>query len=130
MNRSGGVRTGRRYDRHVPIDRDDFERLVLDALEEVPEPFARVLENVAVVVEERSPPGMGGLYGLYQGVPILHGDLPSGMLPPRVTIYMHPLVDHFPHPDALAEQVRITVLHEVGHHMGMSEARLRDLGYG
>ena len=113
----------------VPLSRDQFERLVGEAIDEVPEPFASALDEVAVVVEDRAPPTMGQLYGLYTGVPLIVGIVPSGVLPARIAIYMHPLIDHFSDPAALVEQVRITVLHELGHHLGFDEDRLDDLGY-
>ena len=88
------------------------------------------------VIEDEATPaqlasvGARGLYGLYQGVPRTEGWMPSGMLPPRIAIYMHPLVDHFPEDGGLSDQVRITVLHELGHHLGFDEDALEDLGYG
>lgn len=114
----------------VQIGRDAFEQLVGDAIDGIPEPFASALDEVAVIVEDHAPPGMGALYGLYTGVPLTEGVVPSGMLPARIDIYMHPLVDHFRDAEALVEQVRITVLHELGHHLGFDEQRLEDLGYG
>jgi predicted Zn-dependent protease with MMP-like domain len=113
----------------VSIGRADFERLVTEAMDAIPEPFAGALDEVAVVVEEHSPPGTRPLYGLYVGVPLTAGGLPSGMLPARIAIYMHPLVEHFPDDRALVEQVRITVLHELGHHLGFDEDQLEELGY-
>ncbi len=113
----------------VSISRDDFERLVAEAMDDIPERFATALDEVAVVVEERAPARMGSLYGLYTGVPLAWGSAPSGVLPPRIAIYIHPLVDHFPEPEALVAQVRITVLHELGHHLGFDEDELEELGY-
>jgi predicted Zn-dependent protease with MMP-like domain len=52
------------------------------------------------------------------------------MLPAHISIYMHPLLDHYHTYDAVAEQVRITVLHELAHHLGFGEERLEELGYG
>lgn len=111
------------------MDRDAFERLVAQAMDEVPEPFAAALEEVAVVVEDRSPAEMGVLYGLYHGVPLTAGGQFSGQLPPQITVYMHPLVDNFPSYNSIVEQVRITVLHELGHHLGLDEDDLDRLGY-
>ena len=113
----------------VSIDRDDFEDLVAEAMDAIPEPFASTLDEVAVVVEERAPRGMRPLYGLYTGVPLTAGGLPSGVLPARIAIYMHPLIDHYPARADTVEQVRITVLHELGHHLGFDEDQLEDLGY-
>ena len=114
----------------VEIGREEFEDLVADVMDIVPEPFASALDEVAVVVEERAPADMGSLYGLYTGVPLSEGLIPSGMLPARITIYMHPLLDHYPDRADVVEQVRVTVLHELGHHLGFDEDRLDDLGYG
>lgn len=112
------------------MGRDEFELLVGRAIDEVPEPFAAALDEVAVVVEERAPAEWGALYGLYTGVPLTEGVIPAGMLPPRIAVYMHPLLDHYRDEAALVEQVRITVLHELGHHLGFDEDRLEELGYG
>jgi predicted Zn-dependent protease with MMP-like domain len=112
------------------MGRDEFELLVGDAIDQVPEPFASALDEVAVVVEERAPTEWGPLYGLYTGVPLTEGVVPAGMLPPRIAVYMHPLLDHFRDAESLTEQVRITVLHELGHHLGFGEDELEDLGYG
>lgn len=118
-----------RYHRLVEIDRAAFEELVADAMDEVPEPFAAALDEVAVVVEERAPAHMGALYGLYHGVPLTAGGPFTGQLPAHITIYMHPMIDHFAATGAIVEQVRITVLHELGHHLGLDEDDLDRLGY-
>ncbi|MCC6831636.1 MAG: metallopeptidase family protein [Thermoleophilia bacterium] len=113
------------------MTRVEFEELVARAIDLVPEDFAGALEEIAITVEDRAPAHMGRLYGLYQGVPRSRPEGHGWMeLPPRISIYMEPLVRDFPHPDDLVEQVRITVLHEIGHHLGMDEDQLRELGYG
>jgi predicted Zn-dependent protease with MMP-like domain len=112
------------------MDRREFEELVAEAIDEVPEPFASALDEVGVVVEERGPRGMAPLYGLYQGVPLVDGPQPSGALPARIAVYMYPLLDHCRTEDEVVEQVRVTVLHELGHHLGFDEDRLDELGYG
>ncbi len=106
---------------------DMFERLVGEAVEDIPEPFASALDDVALIVDEQARGR--SLYGLYEGHPITTGTIPSGAIPPRITIYMHPMVDHFRSPDELRHQVRVTVLHELGHHLGLDEDRLDELGY-
>ncbi len=113
----------------MSIARDDFEDLVAEAMDAIPEPFASALDEVAVVVEEHAPHGMHPLYGLYTGVPLTEGVVPSGVLPARIAIYMHPLIDHYPDRVEMVEQVRVTVLHELGHHLGFDEDQLEDLGY-
>jgi predicted Zn-dependent protease with MMP-like domain len=113
------------------IDPAQFEELVGQAIDLVPDRFADALEEIAIVVEDAAPPEMGRLYGLYHGVPRSrpegHG---WGELPPRISIYRLPLTHDFPRPEDLVEQVRITVLHEIGHHLGMDEDQLEELGYG
>ena len=106
---------------------DAFELLVAEAVEDIPEPFSSALDDVALIVDSHAEGR--SLYGLYEGHPITTGTMPSGAFPPRITIYMHPMVDHFRDPAVLRHQVRVTVLHELGHHMGLDEDRLDELGY-
>jgi predicted Zn-dependent protease with MMP-like domain len=106
---------------------DVFEHLVEEAIAEIPEPFASALGEVALIIEDHA--AGRSLYGLYEGHPLTTGTTPSGAIPARITIYMHPMVDYFPHPDELRHQVRVTVLHELGHHLGMGEQQLDELGY-
>jgi predicted Zn-dependent protease with MMP-like domain len=122
----------------VEVSRAEFERMVGDALDEIPEALAKRLENVAVVVEawpsreqlERLAPG-ATLLGLYEGVPLTaRGPLSySGVAPDRITIFQGPLSRRARDVEELAAQVRVTVLHEVGHYFGMDDARLRELGW-
>jgi predicted Zn-dependent protease with MMP-like domain len=106
-----------------------FEDLVRDALDGLPDWVEPYLEDVAIQIEEHSQPGQRSLYGLYEGIP-LGGD-PTGFPPPSITIFREPLVRDFGRdPAELARQVRITVVHEIGHHFGIDEERLRTLGYG
>jgi predicted Zn-dependent protease with MMP-like domain len=114
----------------MQVDRHEFERLVGDAIDEVPDEFAAALEEVAVVVEDRAPPHLYPLYGLYQGIPLTEGYAIAGALPPHISIYMYPMLQHCRTAAEVVEQVRITVLHELGHHLGFDEERLHDLGYG
>ena len=97
-----------------------FEEHVRHALDALPAKLARRLDNVAVVVEDenREEPD---LYGLFEG----GGDY----MPDKVTIYRLPLEGDFPDPAELEEEIRITVLHELGHYFGLDEGRLGELGY-
>ncbi|HEX2128736.1 MAG TPA: metallopeptidase family protein [Solirubrobacterales bacterium] len=97
-----------------------FEDEVTRALDALPPELAAKLENVAVVVEDENP-DEPDLLGLYEG----GGDY----MPDKVTIYRIPLEADFPNPEELRRQIRITVLHEVGHYFGMDEDRLGRLGY-
>jgi len=112
---------------HLPPDR--FEALVVAALDEVPEEFWPALENLVVVVEDDPPPGED-LLGLYEGVPITErSPLDPPVLPDRISVYRHPHGEEAADAEDLAALVRETVLHEVGHHLGLSEARLEELGW-
>lgn len=104
---------------------DDHVRAALDAL---PPHLAAALQNIAVVVEEENPEDPD-LFGLYEGVPLPdRGDM-AGTLPDRISIYRLPLEEEFPDPAELVEEIRITVLHELGHYFGLDEDRLAELGY-
>lgn len=114
-----------------PLSRRQFETLVRRALDGVPEQFRPALEGVSVVVEDDCPDDMPRAYGLYFGVPITtFGGSWMAAPPARIAIYMRPLCEDFPDLTELVHQVRITVLHEVGHHLGLDEDRLGELGYG
>ena len=112
-----------------PVPIEEFEDLVADALDRLPPQIAAQFRNVAVVVEDERP-GEPGLLGLYQGVPITQRRHYSGVLPDRITLFRLPLCRVARDRDDLARQVAITVVHEFGHHMGMSEGRLHDFGVG
>ncbi|MDX6555370.1 MAG: hypothetical protein QOD86_1565 [Miltoncostaeaceae bacterium] len=114
----------------VQVDRLEFEQLVADAIDEIPDRFAGALEEVAIVVEDRAPDHLHPLYGLYQGIPLTEGWQISGALPARISIYMHPMLEHCHTAAEVVRQVRITVLHELGHHLGFDEEGLHELGYG
>jgi predicted Zn-dependent protease with MMP-like domain len=105
----------------------DFDEHVRAALERLPPELAAELENVAVVVEDEHP-DEPELFGWYDGLgPGLDH---VGALPDRIVIYRRPLERAFPEPEELEREIRITVLHEVGHFFGLDEDRIRDLGFG
>lgn len=105
-----------------------FDDHVRAALDELPPDLAAALENVAVVVEDESPDDPD-LFGLYHGVPLPERGEMAGMPPDKITIYRIPLEESFPDPDELRTEIRITVLHELGHYFGLDEARIAELGY-
>ena len=113
---------------------EEFERLVERALEGLPPEFLELLDNVAILVEDwpdYSTPLAEGrtLYGLYEGVPLTaRGTRYSGALPDRITIFRGPLERDFP-PEALRDQVRVTVVHEIAHHFGFDDDQLYELGW-
>jgi predicted Zn-dependent protease with MMP-like domain len=105
-----------------------FDDHVRAALDELPPALAQGLRNVAVVVEDENPEDPD-VFGLYHGVPLPErGDM-SGALPDKISIYRIPLEESFPDPDELREEIRITVLHELGHYFGLDEDRIAELGY-
>jgi predicted Zn-dependent protease with MMP-like domain len=96
-----------------------FEEHVRRALDELPPQLAKALENVAVVVEDEAP-GDPDLFGLWES---------AEYMPDKITIFRKPLVQAFPDPAELEDEIRITVLHELAHYFGIDEDRLDELGY-
>jgi predicted Zn-dependent protease with MMP-like domain len=112
----------------IDVEPARFEGMVTRALDGLPGELGRMMRNVAVTVE--SGPGPPGLLGLYEGVPLTsRGSHYAGALPDRITIYQQAICAICDTEDEAAEQVRRTVIHEVGHHFGISDARLRELGW-
>ncbi len=117
----------------VTMHRRTFERIVREALDDLPAPFRSALENVAIVVEDE-PDGeelqsMGfapddELFGLYQGVPLTERSAGHTGLPDRIVIYRAPLLRCFDTRAAIAEEIRKTVLHELGHHLGLEDDQM------
>jgi predicted Zn-dependent protease with MMP-like domain len=105
-----------------------FDDHVRAALDELPPNVAAALRNLAVVVEDENPEDPD-LLGLYHGVPLPErGDM-AGMPPDTISIYRVPLEESFPDPGELQEEIRITVLHELGHYFGLDEDQIAALGY-
>jgi len=100
--------------------RRDFEESVRRALDALPPPIAAKLENVALVVEDEDPYDPD-LFGLCREEPYM---------PVTIAIYRLPLQESFPDRRELEQEIRITVLHELGHYFGMDERELDELGYG
>jgi predicted Zn-dependent protease with MMP-like domain len=120
----------------LPPDR--FEELVAAALDELPDSVQKLLDNVAVVIddeptlEQLARSGLAPfqtLYGLYEGVSQVTYGADWAMVPNKITIFRLPLEEDFPDPAELAQQVRRTVLHELGHHAGLDHSVLRRAGY-
>jgi predicted Zn-dependent protease with MMP-like domain len=104
-----------------------FDEHVQAALDDLPPEIASALENVAVVVEDEDPEDPT-LFGWYDGLG--PGRDHAGALPDRIVIYRRPLERAFPDPAELEREIRITVLHEVGHFFGLDEDQIDELGYG
>jgi predicted Zn-dependent protease with MMP-like domain len=112
----------------VEVTPERFEELVSEALDGLPPRLGRMMRNVAVTVEhEDGPPG---LLGLYCGVPLTRRTSSyGGVLPDRITIYRRAICAICRTDAEVVEQVRRTVVHEVGHHFGIGDQRLHELGW-
>jgi predicted Zn-dependent protease with MMP-like domain len=110
-----------------PVDIDAFEVLVADALATIPNELRAEMENVAIIIDDESPPGP--LFGLYEGFPLTSRGRYAGVGPDRITLFLATICQSASTSEDLALRIRVTLLHEVGHHFGMGEARLRELGW-
>ena len=107
-----------------------FEELVADALDTIPRKFMAQMSNVVVLVED-SHPDDPNLLGLYHGVALTsRTSYYSGVLPDRIIIYRLPILRICSSAEDVVAQVRVTVVHEVGHHFGIDDATLHELGWG
>ena len=115
-----------------------FERLVIKALDGLPPEIQAMLDNVDVVIEDEPSAEQLGpeaepdetLFGLYQGIPLTErGSSYSMVLPDKISIFRGPLEREFRTATEIARQVRITVIHELAHHVGIDEDRLEELGW-
>ncbi|MET7299921.1 metallopeptidase family protein [Embleya sp. NPDC005575] len=118
----------------LEMSREEFEELVAEALDRIPPELTRLMDNVAIFVEdEPAPDGEHGtgLLGLYEGIPLTErGDWYAGVLPDRITIYRHPILRICETYEHVVEEVEVTVVHEVAHHFGIGDEWLHEHGYG
>jgi predicted Zn-dependent protease with MMP-like domain len=130
--RRRGSRTARPRSRHRP-----FDELVGVALDAIPEPFASALDDIAIVIEDEPSAAQrreneigpdDTLYGLYEGVPRTEWGADWSPVPNRITLFRLPLEEDYPDPDDLADEVWLTVIHELAHHLGIDDDRLHALG--
>jgi predicted Zn-dependent protease with MMP-like domain len=115
-----------------------FDRLVDRAVAGIPQPFRAALDEIALVIADEPTPEQlrenglrpdDTLYGLYEGVPLDEWGGDWVPTPTRIIVFRLPLEEDFPDPDDLAEEVRVTILHELAHHLGIEdEDRLAELG--
>nr|WP_255432344.1 metallopeptidase family protein [Cellulomonas sp. SLBN-39] len=115
----------------VEMTREEFEDAVRDALDEVPEELAAMMDNVVVLVEDEPPPDEPDLLGLYEGTPLTErGEAwAAGSLPDRIFVFRNPTLALCEERDEVVEEVTITVVHEIAHHFGIDDDRLHDLGW-
>jgi predicted Zn-dependent protease with MMP-like domain len=124
----------------MKLTREEFEELVVLALEKLPKFFKKKMKNVDVVLEDRAPRdllseiGLRSTYdllGLYQGVPLdRRGFYYGNVLPDKITLYQIPIESLCQTKEEIEEKVREVVIHEVGHYFGLDDARLRELERG
>ncbi len=113
----------------VDVLPERFSELVAEALDGIPAQLGTMMENVAVVVDDDSPPG--DLLGVYQGIPLTErGDYGAMALPDKITVFRQAVCSSCDTEEEVVAQVRTTVLHEVGHHFGIDDSRLQELGWG
>ena len=102
-----------------------FEELATEALQSIPGELAAAMDNVVIIVEDEA---VGrNLFGLYEGVPLTKRQRDT--MPDRITLYQTTICSHCTSEDEVRAQVRKTLIHEVGHHFGLGESRLRELGW-
>ena len=113
----------------VIVDEDAFTELVADALDQVPEGLAQLVDKVVVLVEDRHE--HEDLLGLYDGVPLTERDDYGGLvMPDRITIYRLPICEMCSSLDEVVDEVLVTVVHELAHHFGIDDDELHRLGWG
>ncbi|HWH37594.1 MAG TPA: metallopeptidase family protein [Candidatus Limnocylindrales bacterium] len=119
-----------------PTNPTQFDELVARALARLPEPFRSRLDSVAIVIDDEATAeqlasvGVSGLFGLYQGVPRTAYGASGAPVPSKITLFRRPLERYHPDPESLARAVEDTLFHEIAHHFGISDARLRELRRG
>jgi predicted Zn-dependent protease with MMP-like domain len=114
----------------LEVTDEEFEELVDRGLDMIPRKLLNSLNNVAIVVEDRNEEDPT-LLGLYHGVALTERSVEwPTYLPDKISIYRGALCDWCRDHDELVEQVAITVVHEIGHHFGIDDARLHELGWG
>ncbi|MBK6664529.1 MAG: metallopeptidase family protein [Thermoflexaceae bacterium] len=122
------------------VERAHFRQLVREAVAELPPALLERVHNVAIVIErrptarDRKAAGVGPgrtLLGLYHGIPLTQRGEYYNLVPPdKISIYQEPIEEFCRDDDEVREQVRKTVLHELGHYFGIDDDRLHELGMG
>jgi len=121
----------------IKMTNREFVRLVRQAYGEIPLQVIKTLDNVDVVIEEWPGPeeedmlgGDGTLFGLYTGVPLTEREGGDPMLPDRIVIYRQSILRNCSSRTEAEREIKITLWHEIGHYLGLSEDALHKLGYG
>ena len=121
----------------IRLSQREFAALVLQAYRQLPGRVKRRLDNVDISVQDWPDPedlelveAEGTLFGLYTGIPLTEREGIGPVLPDRIVIFRRPILEHCSSPEEVSEEIRVTLLHEVGHYLGLSEDALHRLGYG
>jgi len=111
----------------IEVELDQFEELVADGLELLPDTLRRLIDNLVIVVEESHPED---LMGLYEGTPLTERSAYGfGEMPDTITIYRDGICGVCNDAEEVADEVAITVVHELAHHFGIDDDRLHELGW-
>ena len=108
---------------------DEFEDVVDQTLESLPEWVLEKIDNLIVVVEEEPTPEQGDILGVYDGVSLAERADYFGVMPDRIVIFRQPHLRLGLTRDELRAEIRTTVLHELAHHLGIDDDRLTELGW-
>ncbi|HUH06949.1 MAG TPA: metallopeptidase family protein [Egibacteraceae bacterium] len=111
-----------------PVPEERFAELVDAALDDVPDDLWAQFDNVAVVIDDAHP-DEPDLLGIYEGIPLTDRGDYFGVLPDRIVIYRLPLCEMCADEAELIHEVRVTVVHELAHHMGIDDDHLDRLGW-
>ncbi len=116
----------------------EFEDLVVQALDSLPEDLLEMMDNVDITIErfptraQMHSAGIRGgtLLGLYEGIPLTErGGAYNMILPDKITLFQRSLEAVCPDDETLRREVQVTVVHEIAHHFGISDRRLAELGW-
>jgi len=109
---------------------DEFERLVVDELDQLPDEMVDGLDNVVFIVEDRPEDGSLDLLGLYDGLALTERDRYGvGEMPDRILVYREPHLAACASVDELRDEVHTTLVHEIAHFYGIDDERLHELGW-
>jgi len=115
----------------LQLGRAEFERIVIDELDLLPDDMVEGLDNVVFVVEDRPEDGTLDTLGLYDGVALTErGQYGFGEIPDRIVLFREPLLAICDELDELRDQVHVTLVHEIAHFYGIDDDRLHELGWG
>ena len=114
----------------IELGADEFEQLVIDELDALPDEMIDGLENVAFVTEDRPEDGSPDLLGLYEGVALTEREnYGFGDLPDRIVLFREPLLSVVESIEELRDEIHVTLVHEIAHYYGIDDEQLHKLGW-